>query len=67
MFAPSTPALSGSTNRITSLATGFNWWFTRNTKLAVDYIAEHYFDSVTLGAESRKHLNGILAQVQIDF
>lgn len=58
---------AGNTNRITSLAAGFNWWFTKNTKLAFDYIAEHYYDSLFLGLEQRKHLNGFLAQAQIDF
>jgi phosphate-selective porin OprO/OprP len=67
IFAPTTASAQGNSNRMTSLAAGFNWWFTPNTKLAFDYIAEHYFDSVTLGAESRKHLNGFLTQIQLDF
>jgi phosphate-selective porin len=67
MFAPSTASALGNSNRMDALAAGFNWWFTPNTKFALDYVAEHYYDSVTLGVESRKHLNGFLAQAQIDF
>jgi phosphate-selective porin OprO/OprP len=67
MFAPTTPIAAGNANRMDALAVGFNWWFTQNTKLAFDYVAEHYYDSVVLGVESRKHLNGFLAQAQVDF
>jgi phosphate-selective porin OprO/OprP len=70
MFAPANP-IAANSNRMTSLAAGFNWWFTKNTKLAFDYVTEHYYDGILFAATGpnvdRKHLNGFLAQIQLDF
>jgi phosphate-selective porin OprO/OprP len=70
IFAPANPTTANS-NRMTSLATGVNWWFTKNTRFAFDYVTEHYYDGILFAATGpnvdRKHLNGFLAQVQLDF
>jgi len=70
IFAPGSFIAAGNSNHMTALAAGVNWWFTRNTKLAFDYVAEHYDEGDSFASTppvNRKHLNGFLSQVQIDF
>jgi phosphate-selective porin OprO/OprP len=69
---PSALSAASSANRMDEIAVGVNWWFTSNVKLAFDYFAEHYNDTIgfanaTGPVYARRNLNGVLVQFQIDF